>query len=230
MLIGGLQKTTLIDYPGRIAATIFTVGCNFRCSFCHNPGLVKETAQLLTEKEVLSFLLSRKGILEAVCLTGGEPTLQDDLEEFIYRLREMGYLVKLDTNGVNPAVLRNLLQKDLLNYVAMDIKAPWDKYASVTKSRFNVDLVKESAQILLTSRGDYEFRSTIMPAFHNKSDIIEMARQISGAKKYFLQNFKSSGSHVQAGFENERGFTQAQLNEFLSLIKPHFEVCEVRNA
>ena len=229
MLIGGFQKTTLIDYPGKIAATVFTVGCNFRCSFCHNPGLVKETVNLLTEKEVLNFLLSRRGILEAVCITGGEPTLHDDLENFIYRLKEMGFLVKLDTNGINPAVLRNLIDKEIINYVAMDIKAPWAKYPQITKSRINIDLIKGSALILQGGKVDYEFRSTVMPAFHSQSDIMEMARQVSGAKKYYLQNFRPSLKHVQAGFESEKGFTQAQLDKFLELIKPHFEICEVRN-
>ena len=192
MLIGGLQKTTLIDYPGKVAATIFTIGCNFRCSFCHNPDIVKGIARVIAMDDVLSFLGKRKKLIDAVCITGGEPTVQGGLKSFIKKVKELGFLVKLDTNGSRPEVLEKLLAENLLDYIAMDIKASWDKYPQIICRKVDLDNFKKSVTIILKSGLPHEFRSTVLPALHSREDIVAMAKQVKGADKYFLQQFQSA--------------------------------------
>jgi pyruvate formate lyase activating enzyme len=232
MLIGGLQKMTLIDYPGKVAATIFTVGCNFRCHFCHNPELVlvepKVENSILHEDEVLNFLMARKNLLEAVCLTGGEPTLQPSLPEFIRKIKVLGYLVKLDTNGTNPEMLEALMAEKLIDYIAMDIKAPWKNYQGAVNRRINVDKFKKSVKLIIESGLTHEFRSTILPALHTVDDVLEMANQVRGAKAYFIQRFKSRENLVNADFVNEKRFSFKELDEIKSKIHDLFEICEIR--
>lgn len=215
MLINGLNKTTLLDYPGRVAATIFTGGCNFRCPFCHNAGLVLYPYQqeVISEEEILLFLSKRKNILKGLCISGGEPTLQRDLPDFINKVKEMGYLVKLDTNGSNPVLLLNLIKKGLLDYVAMDIKNCVEKYQLTTgidktfnkEKAFQIDQIKESVQILKTAQIDYEFRTTVVKEFHAREDLLKIADWIKGCPRYFLQQYEENDNiiAVDEAFQTE---------------------------
>jgi len=191
MKIGGLQKVSLIDYPGLICATIFLQGCNFKCSYCHNPELVDPRLfqPCIKENEVLDFLNTRKGKLDAVTITGGEPTIQDDLAPFIKKIKKMKFAVKLDTNGSQPQVIKTILDEKLLDFIAMDIKAPLEKYKSVVKVPVNSDLIKESIKLILKATITHEFRTTIVESQLEEKDILQIAKLISGAKSYGLQKF-----------------------------------------
>ena len=196
MLLCGLQKTTLLDFPGHVACTIFTGGCNFRCPYCQNSELVLDPAAFpkLSEEEVMTFLKRRKGILEGVCITGGEPTLQPDLPEFIRKIRELGYLVKLDTNGYRPEVLQSLLEEGLLDYVAMDVKASREKYER-TVGVPSVDLSRLYRSISLLLGQDkipYEFRTTVVKGLHDLEDFEAIGKWLAGARVLFLQGYRES--------------------------------------
>ena len=196
MLLCGLQKTTLLDFPGHVACTIFTGGCNFRCPYCQNSELVLDPAAFpkLSEDEVMTFLKRRKGILEGVCITGGEPTLQPDLPEFLRKVRELGYLVKLDTNGYRPEVLQSLMEEGLLDYVAMDVKASKEKYAR-TVGVSSVDLARLDRSISLLLGQDkipYEFRTTVVKGLHDLADFEEVGKWLAGARVLFLQGYRES--------------------------------------
>ena len=200
--INGFQKMTLLDFPGKVACTVFTGGCNFRCPFCHNSRLVNNTAQLIDEAEVLAFLEKRRGLLDGVCITGGEPLLQSDIGSFMLKLKQMGYAVKLDTNGSFPDRLKKLVSEGIVDYVAMDVKNSPEKYAlTAGNDNVSVESVKESIEFLLTDAVDYEFRTTVVKNFHRIEDIREAARSISGAKRYFLQYFVDSGEVLESGLE-----------------------------
>lgn len=194
MLIAGLNKTTLLDYPGRVAATVFTGGCNFRCPFCHNAGLVltPSSAEMYSEEDVFSFLQKRKNVLQGVCITGGEATLQADLPEFVSRIKALGYAVKLDTNGYKPEVLKDLLVANLLDYVAMDIKNCPEKYELTAGVKLDTEQIKKSVAILKSAGIDYEFRTTIVKEFHQREDMIKLGEWIKGCPKYYLQQFVES--------------------------------------
>ncbi len=208
MLILGLNKTTLLDYPGFVAATLFTGGCNFRCPYCHNRDLVLKDQSLvpLSEEEIFAFLQKRRNVLTGVCITGGEPTLYPDLPEFISQIRELGYLVKLDTNGTNPQMLGDLIRAGLIDYCAMDIKNAPDKYGVTTSfstdhSAFDLTAVERSVQILMNQkRIPYEFRTTIVKELHDETDMLAIARWISGADAYFLQSYTDSSGVLCKGF------------------------------
>lgn len=197
MKISGLQKLTLLDYPGKMACTVFTYGCNFRCGFCHNALLVtEENSDNISEDEFFSFLKKRQGILEGVCITGGEPTLQPDLIEFITKVRSLGYAVKLDTNGTNPHLLKSLIDENLLDYVAMDIKHSPDKYDVICGCKVDMDAIKESVSIIIDSGIDHEFRTTTVREYHTAEDFDAIAQWIKGDSKYFLQHFEDSGNLI----------------------------------
>ncbi len=195
MQIHGFNKTTLLDYPEHIAATVFTGGCNFRCPFCHNGELVLDPAgqPSIAEEEVLSYLKKRQGILQGVCVTGGEATLQKDLKEFLRKIKELGYPIKLDTNGYMPGVLWNLLQEHLIDYVAMDIKASRENYARAAGLK-NMDLsrIEESIGILKSSGIPYEFRTTVVKGIHTVGEFEEIGRWIEGCPAYYLQNYQEN--------------------------------------
>lgn len=202
MLILGLTKTTLLDYPEHVAATLFTGGCNFRCPYCHNRDIVLQSNTLppLAEDEIFSFLRKRQHVLSGVCITGGEPTLHQDLPAFIERIRALGYLVKLDTNGSNPQMLCSLIQDRLIDYCAMDIKNAPEKYA-VTAGYQNLAAVKESVQLLLRQQTiPYEFRTTLVAELHSEADLDTIARWIAGAKAYYLQSYVDSEGVLCPGF------------------------------
>jgi pyruvate formate lyase activating enzyme len=202
MNISGLQKLTLLDYPSYIACTLFTSGCNFRCPFCHNSPLVtgEKAPSVIPESEIMSFLAKRAGVLDGVCITGGEPLLQPDLKDFIIKVRKLGYKVKLDTNGYSPDKLKALLDENLLDMVAMDIKNSPQKYAlTAGKKDLDLSLISKSIDLIIHSQIRYEFRTTVVAEFHEDSDFKEIAKMIKGAKAYFIQNFVDSGAVIQPG-------------------------------
>jgi len=229
--IGGLQKTTLVDYPGRVAATIFLVGCNFRCPFCYSSELVlpeKIKKQPKTsEKELFDFLRERKGLLQGVVVCGGEPTCNEDLPGFIRKIKEMGYLVKLDTNGSNPKMLKKLIEEKLVDYVAMDVKAPWGKYEKTVGTKVRIQDIEESIAMLKKGEVDYEFRTTVVPTLHSRGDIIEIAKWIGPAKRFYLQNFRPEKT-IDPQFEKIKPYPEEFLKELKKEISPHFETCQVR--
>ncbi|MEK7662053.1 MAG: anaerobic ribonucleoside-triphosphate reductase activating protein [Patescibacteria group bacterium] len=193
MIIGGFQKISLIDYPGKIASIIFTKGCLFRCPYCHNPELVEyKDSTGIDEKYVFEHLEKRRDFIEGVCVTGGEPTLHKDLPDFIARVKSLGYSVKLDTNGVTPSMVAELLEKKLVDYIAMDIKNTWDKYGLIAKiapgkEKF-LDRCRETFSIIQNSGIPHEWRTTVLPGVHNENDFLEMASYFNDGEKYFLQD------------------------------------------
>lgn len=191
MKIGGLQKVSLIDYPGLISAIIFLQGCNFKCSYCHNPELVDPDLfqPCMKEKDILDFLDTRRGKLDAVSITGGEPTIQSNLIPFIKKIKKMGFAVKMDTNGSRPQVIKALLSEKLLDFIAMDIKAPLEKYEEIINVPVKSDLIKESIRLVIKSKIPYEFRTTVLQSQLDEKDILNIAKLISGANNYVLQNF-----------------------------------------
>jgi len=228
MQIYGLNKLTLLDYPEHLAATVFLGGCNLRCPFCQNASLVTRLGSqpIIPTDEFMDYLKKRKGVLEGVCITGGEPTIYKELPDFIKDIKEMGYNVKLDTNGTNPAMLKDLIKSGLIDYVAMDIKNSREKYAITTGlSDIQIDLVEESVRILLESDLDYEFRTTVVREFHDRYDMLSIALWISGAKAYFLQGFQDSGDLIMPGLHPHDRET---MQDFLSLVKPHVKHAALR--
>lgn len=190
MNFGGFQKLTLLDFPGKVACILFTGGCNFFCPYCHNSQLIDSSPKdNIEEEEVLSFLRKRQGILEGVCISGGEPLLHSSLADFITKVKELGYAVKLDTNGTFPDRLKDLCQRGLVDYVAMDIKNSFDKYPLTAGKDVNTDDIKKSIDFLLSSSVDYEFRTTLANELHTPGDMHKIGKAIQGAKRYFLQNF-----------------------------------------
>jgi len=219
MKLCGLQKTTLLDYPGHVAATIFLGGCNFRCPFCHNSGLIGGDAEpLFSEEEILNFLIKRKGILEGVCITGGEPTISVELESFIQKIRGLGYLIKLDTNGYRPDALKRLITEGLLDYVAMDIKSGREHFK---KAAGILDLkirnVEESAAFLMEKRIPYEFRTTVVKGLHTMGDFVDIGKWLEGDSQYFLQNYVDSDQVLCPGYTS---FSEFELQGFLKILKP----------
>lgn len=190
MRIGGLQKLSLIDYPGKLSCIVFTVGCNLRCPYCYNPDLVNGTCPIYPEETVFEFLENRRKLLDAVVITGGEPTLQPGLLGFSGRIKDMGLLVGLETNGTNPGVLQGLISKKLMDYVAMDIKAPLERYTEVTRAEVDTEKIRESIGVIMDSNVEYEFRTTCYPELEEK-DFLQIFKLIEGAKKYALQQFSS---------------------------------------
>lgn len=193
----------MVDFDEKIACTVFTGGCNFRCPFCHNGALVvgNVKAEQIDENEVFDYLEKRKGLVDAVCVTGGEPTLQSDLKDFLRKVRDMGYLTKLDTNGLRPDVLKDVLKEKLVDYVAMDVKNSLQKYA-VTVGLESVDTSKitESIDTLLSGDVEYEFRTTLIKEFHTTEDIEKIADTINGAQRYFMQKYKDNEECISHGF------------------------------
>ena len=202
MKICGFQKMTMLDYPGKVACTVFTGGCNFRCPFCHNAMLVTDIDEnaVYSEDEILSYLNKRKGIIDGVCITGGEPLLQKDIGDFLVKVKETGMPVKLDTNGSYPEKLRELVSRGLVDYVAMDIKNSKEKYPlTVGLPGYDIGKIEESVEFLMSGAVDYEFRTTVVREFHTAEDIVKITEWIAGAKRYFLQGFVDSGNLIGSG-------------------------------
>ncbi len=221
MRICGYNKTTLLDYPEHVAATVFVGGCNFRCPFCQNSDLVlrPEVQPAIRETEILGFLEKRKGILTGVCLTGGEPTLAVGLGEFIRKVKEMGYLVKLDTNGYRPEILRGLLSAHLLDYIAMDVKNSMERYGeTVGDASVDTGRIRESVHIIMESGISYEFRTTVVKELHGEKEITAIGREIEGADKYFLQSYRDSEGVMEAGFH---ACERNELERFAECVRPY---------
>lgn len=233
MRIGGLQAITLLDFPGKVACTIFTKACNFRCHFCHNPELVLPemlgaTADL-SEEDFWKFLDERRGFLDAVCISGGEPTMQADLPEFISKLKARGLAVKLDTNGTNMAILKSLLDANLLDYVAMDIKQLPEKYPQVVNAPVDIEQIKASVDLLRSSNIPYEFRTTVLGNLITEEDILKIAEWLSGSRAYHLQHARTNRPTLNADYHlRPNELTLSQLKEIHKKIEDKFEICTVR--
>jgi pyruvate formate lyase activating enzyme len=239
MIIGGLEKMTLIDYPGQLAAIIFTKGCNFRCHFCYNPLLVwsetesgekkyeKGYAQF-TEDDLFRFLESRQGKLDGVVITGGEPTMHSDLPEFIKKIRAMGYKIKLDTNGTNPEMLKNLLDQKLLDYIAMDLKGSSTKYEQVVGIKINFSNLQKSVKLIISSGLPHEFRTTVVPGLLVVTDFEDMGKIIEGADAWYLQKFKSDVELVDRSLEKSPAYSAQEMLEMENIGKKYVKICEVR--
>jgi len=224
MKISGLQKVSLVDYDEHIACTIFTSGCNFACPFCHNAGLVQGTEPEIPVSEILEYLDKRKNVLNAVCISGGEPTLHRDLPEFISKIKKLGYLVKLDTNGTNLEILKSLVENNLIDYIAMDIKNSPEKYNLTANISQNFS-PKESIDYIMNCGLPYEFRTTLVNGHHTEEDIIKIAELIKGANKYYLQKFEDSGNCLKSGL-SEIDFKTAQ--HYQAILSKHVPNTKLR--
>ncbi|MFH1781360.1 MAG: anaerobic ribonucleoside-triphosphate reductase activating protein [Patescibacteria group bacterium] len=229
MIISGLQKTTLIDYPDKIAAVVFTRGCNFKCPFCYNPELVNPDKYYpeMPEQEILDYLEKRKNVLDGVVITGGEPLIYSDIENFIRKVKAMGYKIKLDSNGTNPKLLEDLIDKKLVDFVAMDIKNYLDKYDETTGVKVNKDNIKKSIDIIMKKAPDYEFRTTVLPRLHKKEDFKKMGELIKGAKQYYIQGFRPIKT-LDPEYAKEDSYTEKELEEFKEIMAGYVDKCEIR--
>ena len=228
MLILGLQKTTLLDYPGKVASTIFTGGCNFKCPYCHNRDLVivPKDAICYSDEEIFSHLTAKKKVLDGVCITGGEPTLHRDLPEFIKKIKAMGLLVKLDSNGTNPDMLANLINEKLIDYVAMDIKQCQEKYNDIAcMPHFDIAPINASVNLLKEGRVEYEFRTTLMKECHTASDMDAIGKWLVGASAYYLQSYKESGQIINPIFS---AFDKETLESYLDIVKSYIPNSSIR--
>lgn len=227
MDIQGLQKLTLLDYPGKVACTVFLAGCNFRCPFCHNASLVThvDPADHIPEEEILAFLKKRSGVLDGVCITGGEPLLTRGLEEFILKIKEMGYLIKLDTNGSNPEMLKHLVRKGTVDYVAMDVKNVPEKYGmTVGIDGYNPENIRNSVDFLLTGEVPYEFRTTVVREFHKREDFEGLGKWLTGARRYYLQGFVDSGDLICPEL---RAYTADIMKQALEIVRKYIPGAEL---
>lgn len=228
MRIGGLQPSSLIDYPGTVSAVVFTVGCNFRCPYCHNPELVLETPErVIPEAEVLSFLKKRSGTLPAVVITGGEPTMQEDLIPFMRDIKALGYRIKLDTNGTHPAMLRQAIEEGLVSFVAMDIKAPLSSYPRVVGSAVNTEDVRESVGILLRGAVEYEFRTTVVRSQLSPEDFETIGKEIAGARRYMLQQFNPVKT-LHPSFRSKLCYSSEELGGIARKLSNYVDHCGIR--
>lgn len=228
MKICGLNKTTLLDYPGKVAATVFIGSCNFRCPFCHNSSLVLHASREpeISREEVLSFLKKRKGILEGVCITGGEPTLNPELGDFLQEIRDLGYAVKLDTNGSRPDTLKELVSKGVVDKIAMDIKACPENYGNLAGLLYpDLDSIGKSVDFLMEGHVDYEFRTTVVKELHTEKDFREIGQWLKGAKAYYLQAYKDSEEVLQPGFCS---YSLPELERFRSILLETIPLVEIR--
>lgn len=229
MEFGGLEKFTLIDYPGKIACIVFTIGCNFRCGFCHNPELVNcNVTERIKEKEILDFLEDRKGMLDGVVITGGEPTMHGErLLNFICKVKALGFLVKLDSNGTNPDILQKAIDEKIVDYIAMDIKASFAKYKEVTMRLDNIDAIKESVKMIMGSGVDYEFRTTVVKSQLSFDDFDVIGEEIRGAKNYYLQKFIPT-KILDENFKNEYTYSDEEFEILKEKMGKYVRMCRVR--
>ncbi len=229
MIIGGFQKFSLIDYPGKICAIIFTQGCNFRCPYCYNIELVlpEHFQTAIPEEEIFSFLKKRKGKLDAVEITGGEPTLQPDLIKTIEKIKKMGFLVKLDTNGSNPKILEKIINLHIVDYFAMDIKNSPENYEKSVGVPIEPEKIKKSIRLIMKSKADYEFRTTMVKSLIKKEDIIRIGKLIKGAKLYALQSFNPSKT-LLGNFTEKDTYSHEELKYFLNLLDKYVEKVIIR--
>lgn len=228
MNFSGFQKLTLLDFPGKVACTLFTSGCNLRCPFCHNASLVThiDNTNIYKKEEIISYLKKRSGILEGVCISGGEPLLQPDIEGFIKEVKDLGFLVKLDTNGFFPDKLISLVEKGLIDYVAVDFKSSYENYRVATGiENLDISPFKRTVEFLLSGKVEFEFRTTVVAGIHKTQDIVEIAKTIKGAKRYFLQSFVDSGDLIGDGF---CAFSPTEMEKMAVLARDFVPNTEIR--
>lgn len=226
--IAGIQKTTLLDYPEKIASIVFTQGCNFRCGYCHNPELLdfNKNTEFSAEK-FIDFLKTRQGKLDGVVITGGEPTLQSELYDFIKEIKQLNFVVKLDTNGTNPQIIQKLLNESLINYIAMDIKAPLEKYSEIINTKISTDNIKTSIDLILNSSIDYEFRTTVIKSQLNFDDFDKIGQTIKGANLYYLQKFIPSKIYDKK-LTSEKTYSDNELQEICNNLKRYIKSVNYR--
>lgn len=224
--IGGFQKTSFLDYPEKISCIVFTLGCNFRCGYCHNPELFK-IEPVLTVPAFFDFLQTRKGKLDGVVITGGEPTLQNGLLDFIKEIKDLKFLVKLDTNGTNPKILEELLNLNLLDYVAMDIKAPLDKYKQITNVDLDIQKIEDSINLIKSSKIDYEFRTTVVKSQLSFEDFKKIGLLLKESKKYYLQKFIVS-KLLDKSLMNEKTYSDDEYKIILGILRDYIDIVNVR--
>ncbi len=233
MKIGGIQKLTLLDYPEKTSAIIFVAGCNFRCGFCHNPQFVdpesikKIEDFLIPEEKFFKFLESRKGLLDGIVISGGEPTVFSDLPEFIQKIKNKDFLVKLDTNGTNPEMIKNLLDKKLVDFIAMDFKMTLEKYEEIVGVPVDKEKIAQSIKLILNSKLPHEFRTTVLREFHDEKVIEGIAKLIKGADKFALQNFRNAKT-LDPKFHKFHGFESTELKKFKKIAEKFVENVEIR--
>ena len=228
MKIGGLQKTSLLDYPDTLSAIIWTAGCNFRCPFCYNKQLVLRKTEIISEETILSFLEKRRDVLEGLSISGGEPLLQEDIVDFTEKVKKLKYLIKIDTNGAFPGKLKELIDKKLVDYVSMDVKAPKKKYAQLAGVKIDISKIEQSIDLIKNEAPDYEFKTTIVPGMLDKKDIVEIAKWLEGSKQFYLQQFKSDSPLVSSKLNDIVPYSKEKLSEMLHEIKPFFKNCSLR--
>ena len=229
MNIGGLQKTSLLDYPNKLSAIIWTVGCNFRCPYCYNIQLLDQNFKdLINEEEILEFLKKRVGKLEAVSITGGEPLLDNDIFNFIKKIKKLNYFIKIDTNGSFPNKLKKLIDENMVDFISMDVKAPKYKYDIISGVKVKIENIQKSIDLIMNSSNNYEFKTTIVPPILNKNDIVEIAKWIKGAKQYYIQQFKNDTQILSDTIKNIDPYPIEYLKDIKNEIKSYFDKCEVR--
>ena len=228
MKIGGFKKTSLLDYPDKISAIVWTVGCNFHCPFCYNKDLVEGKVDLISENEILSFLEKRKGMLEGLVISGGEPLMQKDIARFCEKVKKTGYLVKIDTNGTYPKKLKELVDKKLVDYISMDIKAPKEKYDTLSGVKTNIKKIEESIEIIQKSGIDYEFKTTFVPNLLTKEDIMQIAKWLKNSKKFYLQQFKNDTPVLLSKLETVTPHSKEDLIDTFEKVKPFFKFSDIR--
>ncbi len=229
MQFGGFEKFTLIDYSTKVACMVYTIGCNFRCPYCHNPELVDETVEArIDEKEILDFLKGRIGMLDGIVITGGEPTMHgDDLLSFMREVKKLGFLVKLDSNGTNPVVLRQAIDEKIVDYIAMDIKSPFSKYTETVGRAVNVNNIKKSIEIIKESGIPYEFRTTIVKSMLSFLDIEEIGKEIKGANNYYLQKFIPTKT-VNPQFLKKVTYSDEEFASLKNIMEKYVSFCDIR--
>lgn len=227
--IKGFQKTSMIDYPGKMASIIFLADCNFRCPYCQNPDLILNPKKIadIPEEEIFDYMKSKKKWVDGVCITGGEPTVHRELPDFCKRLKEEGFLVKLDTNGSNPEMIQNLLKMGVIDFIAMDIKGPLERYSEIAKIPVNKENIQRSIDLIRGSGLDYEFRTTIMPKLLKEKDILSIGEWLRGSKKFVLQQFRAMLT-LDKSFEKEPSYSEERMKDFGRMLEPCFETVEVR--
>jgi len=224
MKISGIQKVSLVDYDGQVATTIFTSGCNFACPFCHNAGLVNSLEQNIAVEDIMEYLMKRKNVLTAVCISGGEPTLNHDLPEFISQIKKLGYRVKLDTNGSNLEMVKYLVENNLIDYIAMDIKNSIEHYSKTIGKDYNFDITK-TIKYIMNCGIDYEFRTTLVLGYHTNDNISKIGHMIKGAKKYYLQKFEDSGNCLRQGLQ---AIDYETAQHYRELLLPFVKLVQLR--
>ncbi|MCT4596497.1 MAG: anaerobic ribonucleoside-triphosphate reductase activating protein [Vallitalea sp.] len=227
MNIKGFAKTTLLDYPGHIASTIFTGGCNFNCPYCHNGDLVLDFHNMsnISEQEVLTHIKKRSSIIDGICISGGEPTLQHDLLDFMEKVKFYNLKIKLDTNGSNPHIIKQAYENNLVDYIAMDIKNSKQKYSVTCDKNINIDKIQQSIDYIIDCGINYEFRTTIVKEFHTENDIIEIGKWLNGSKQYFLQQYVERDKQIKEGLHSHNENT---ILEYAQIVKPYFQNVSIR--